>query len=54
MTPLVRRYIKTSFVFLVVGLALGAYATIEVNLAGRAVPWPVLVAHTICCWSASC
>jgi len=28
MTPLIRRYIKTSFVFLVAGLALGAYIVV--------------------------
>lgn len=45
MTPLIRRYIKTSFVFLFLGLALGAYATVEVNLRGRGVPWPLVSAH---------
>lgn len=45
MTPLVRRYVKTGFVFLVLGLLLGAYATIEVNLRGRGVPWPLITAH---------
>jgi hypothetical protein len=43
--PLIRRYIKTSFVFLLVGMALGAYATVEVNLRGRGVPWPLITAH---------
>jgi hypothetical protein len=46
MTGLVRLYVKTSLVFLLAGLALGAYATVEVNLRGRAVPWPVITAHT--------
>jgi len=46
MTPLVRLYVKTSFVFLMLGLALGAYIAIEVNLLGRAVPWPLITAHT--------
>jgi heme/copper-type cytochrome/quinol oxidase subunit 1 len=46
MTPLVRLYVKTSFVFLVLGLALGAYVAVEVNLLGRAVPWPLITAHT--------
>jgi hypothetical protein len=45
MTPLVRRYIKTSFVFLILGLAFGAYATVRINLLGQAVAWPVIVAH---------
>jgi hypothetical protein len=38
MTPMVRLYIKTSFVFLLLGLALGGYITVVVNLGGRAVP----------------
>jgi hypothetical protein len=38
MTPLVRLYVKTSFVFLLVGLALGGYITVEINVFGRAVP----------------
>jgi cbb3-type cytochrome oxidase subunit 1 len=42
---LVRLYVKTSFVFLLAGLGLGAYATAEVNLRGRAVPWPLITAH---------
>lgn len=45
MTPLVRRYVKTSFVFLLLGLVLGAWATVEVNLRGRGVPWPLITAH---------
>jgi len=45
MPPLIRRYVKTSFVFLLVGMALGAYATVEVNLRGRGVPWPLITAH---------
>ena len=35
MTPLVRRYIKTSFVFLLGGLALGAYIAVAQFVAGR-------------------
>jgi heme/copper-type cytochrome/quinol oxidase subunit 1 len=46
MTPLVRLYVKTSFVFLLLGLVLGGYVAIEVNLLGRAVPWPLITAHT--------
>ena len=45
MTSLVRLYIKTSFVFLLLGLILGGYITVVVNLAGRAVPWPLITAH---------
>jgi heme/copper-type cytochrome/quinol oxidase subunit 1 len=45
MTPLVRLYVKTSFVFLLVGLALGGYVSLEVNLIGRGVPWPLITAH---------
>jgi hypothetical protein len=44
-TPLVRLYVKTSFVFLMLGLLLGGYITIQVNLAGRGVPWPLITAH---------
>ena len=46
MPPLIRRYIKTSLVFLLLGMALGAYATVEVNVRGRGVPWPLITAHT--------
>jgi heme/copper-type cytochrome/quinol oxidase subunit 1 len=46
MTPLVRLYVKTSFVFLLLGVALGGYIAIEVNLLGRGVPWPLITAHT--------
>lgn len=45
MTPLVRLYVKTSFVFLLVGLGLGGYVTVRVNLGGQAVPWPLITAH---------
>jgi heme/copper-type cytochrome/quinol oxidase subunit 1 len=45
MTPLVRLYVKTSFVFLLLGLILGSYVTLQVNLAGRGVPWPLVTAH---------
>lgn len=44
-TPLVRRYVKTSFVFLLAGMVLGGYATFEVNVRGRGVPWPLITAH---------
>jgi heme/copper-type cytochrome/quinol oxidase subunit 1 len=45
MTPLVRLYVKTSFAFLLLGLLLGGYITVEVNLLGRAVAWPLITAH---------
>jgi heme/copper-type cytochrome/quinol oxidase subunit 1 len=45
MTPLVRLYVKTSFAFLLLGLILGSYITVEVNLLGRAVAWPLITAH---------
>jgi heme/copper-type cytochrome/quinol oxidase subunit 1 len=45
MTPLVRLYVKTSFAFLLLGLILGGYVTVEVNLLGRAVAWPLITAH---------
>ena len=45
MTTLVRLYVKTSFVFLMLGLVLGGYITLQVNLAGRGVPWPLITAH---------
>jgi hypothetical protein len=45
MTPLVRLYVKTSFVFLLLGLLLGGYVAVEVNLLGRGVPWPLITAH---------
>lgn len=45
MTPLVRLYVKTAFVFLMLGLVLGGYIAIQVNLMGRGVPWPLITAH---------
>jgi heme/copper-type cytochrome/quinol oxidase subunit 1 len=45
MTPLVRLYVKTSFVFLLLGLALGGWATFQVHILGRGVPWPLITAH---------
>ena len=45
MPTLVRRYIKTSFVFLLLGILLGGYVTVEVNVLGRSVPWPLITAH---------
>ena len=45
MTPLVRLYVKTSFAFLLLGLLLGGYVAVEVNVLGRGVPWPLITAH---------
>jgi heme/copper-type cytochrome/quinol oxidase subunit 1 len=45
MPTVIRRYIKTSFVFLLLGVALGAHITVEVNVRGRGVPWPLVTAH---------
>ena len=45
MPPLVRRYVKTSFAFLLLGMLLGAYATLQVNVRGRGVAWPLITAH---------
>jgi hypothetical protein len=44
-TPLVRLYVKTSFAFLLVGLLVGGYVTLVVNVTGRAVAWPLITAH---------
>ena len=45
MTPLVRRYIKTSFVFLVLGLGLGAYLIVAQFGVGAYPPRLVVTAH---------
>ena len=45
MTPLVRRYIKTSFVFLVAGLLLGGYILVGEFVAGVYPPRLVVTAH---------
>jgi heme/copper-type cytochrome/quinol oxidase subunit 1 len=37
--------VKTSFVFLLLGLLLGGYITVQINLWGRAVAWPLMTAH---------
>jgi len=46
MTPLVRRYIKTSFVFLLCGLLLGAYLLTEQFVRDRYPPRLLTTAHT--------
>lgn len=46
MTPLIRRYIKTSFVFLASGLALGAYIVVVQFLLEAYPPRLLVTAHT--------
>ena len=45
MTPLVRRYIKTSFVFLLAGLLLGAWIIVSEFVAGHYPPRLFITAH---------
>ena len=45
MPPLVRRYVKTSFVFLMAGLALGAYIVVAQFIAGVYPPRLFITAH---------
>jgi len=45
MTPLVRRYIKTSFVFLLWGLVLGAYIVVAQFLLDTSPPRLLITAH---------
>ncbi len=45
MTPLVRRYIKTSFVFLLSGLALGGYIVVAQHVLGLYPPRLLTTAH---------
>ncbi len=45
MTPLVRRYIKTSFVFLPAGLLLGAWIIVAEFVVGRYPPRLFITAH---------
>ena len=45
MTPLVRRYIKTSFLFLLAGLLLGGWIVAAEFLAGRYPPRLFITAH---------
>jgi heme/copper-type cytochrome/quinol oxidase subunit 1 len=45
MTPLVRRYIKTSFVFLLAGLLLGAYVIVAQFLLDTSPPRLLVTAH---------
>jgi cbb3-type cytochrome oxidase subunit 1 len=44
-SPLVRRYIKTSFVFLMAGLLVGGYILVSELLAGRYPPRLFITAH---------
>jgi cbb3-type cytochrome oxidase subunit 1 len=43
--PLIRRYIKTSFVFLVAGLALGGWITVQQFIVGAYPPRLFVTAH---------
>src|SRR5499433_4187910 len=45
MTPLVRRYIKTSFVFLMAGLLLGGWIVVAEFVLGRYPPRLFITAH---------
>ncbi len=45
MPPLIRRYIKTSFVFLMVGLALGGYIIVSEFVLGAYPPRLAITAH---------
>jgi len=45
MPPLVRRYIKTSFVFLIAGLLVGAYAIVSRFVLGRHPSLLIITAH---------
>ncbi len=45
MTPLIRRYIKTSFVFLMVGLVLGAYLVVAQVVVGAYPSRLLVTAH---------
>ena len=45
MPPLVRRYIKTSFVFLLAGLGLGGYIIVAQFVVGAYPPRPLITAH---------
>ena len=54
MTPLVRRYIKTSFVFLLAGLLLGAWIIVAEFVAGHYPPGSSSRPMSISSSSASC
>jgi cbb3-type cytochrome oxidase subunit 1 len=45
MPPLVRRYVKTSFVFLVLGLVVGGWISVEQFVLGTYPPRLVITAH---------
>ena len=45
MPPLVRRYVKTSFVFLISGLVLGGYIVVAQFVVGVYPPRPFITAH---------
>jgi len=45
MPPLIRRYIKTSFAFLIAGVILGTYVSVSQYLLGVYPPRPLITAH---------
>jgi len=45
MPPLIRRYIKTSFAFLIAGVLLGSYVSVRQYLVGTYPPRLVITAH---------
>ncbi len=45
MPPLIRRYIKTSFAFLIAGVVLGSYVSVGQYLVGTYAPRLVITAH---------
>jgi hypothetical protein len=52
-TPLVRRYIKTSFVFLLLGVLLGGYIVIAEFVVGSYPSRLLIRPMSTCCSSAS-
>ena len=45
MPPLVRRYIKTAFLFMALGMLAGAFMSVNQGFLSRAVPFMLVVAH---------
>ncbi|MBI4240786.1 MAG: cbb3-type cytochrome c oxidase subunit I [Candidatus Rokubacteria bacterium] len=45
MPPLVRRYIKTAFVFMLLGMLAGAFMSVSQGFLGRPIPPLLVVAH---------
>lgn len=46
MPPLVRRYVKTAFVFMLLGIFAGAIVSVSQGVLGPPVPSLLIVAHT--------